>query len=175
MTMSEPKAKKTRKTAAPAEAGPPVSPAPPGRPTLRTDEVLDEICDRLSQGEPLRQICRDERMPSWQTFYRWKAEDESLSRRIAHAREAGFDAIAEECLDIADETAFDTVSTEHGDRANTEWISRSKLRVDTRLKLLAKWDPKRYGDKMDLNHGGQDGNPVNMNWQINFVKPGDER
>ena len=41
--------------------------------------------------------------------------------------------------------------------------------------LLAKWDARRYGDKLDLNHGGQDGNPVNMNWNINFVKPGDER
>lgn len=146
----------------------------PGRPSIFTQAIADEICERIAEGEPLRQICRDERMPSWQTVYRWKAEDEEFSRRIAGAREAGFDAIAHECLEIADETAFDTISGEHGDRANAEWISRSKLRVETRLKLLAKWDPKRYGDKLDLNHGGQDGNPMSMNWQIEFVKPSDE-
>jgi hypothetical protein len=167
--MTETKAKKTRKPAAPAEA------KAPGRPSTFTQEIADEICERLSQGEPLRQICRDERMPSWQTVYRWKADDEGFSRRIAGAREAGFDAIAEECLEIADETAFDTVCGKEGDRPNSEWITRSKLRVETRLKLLAKWDPKRYGERVDLNHGGQDGNPLNMNWQINFVKPGDER
>lgn len=165
--MSDKKPAKSRKV--PAEAVSPVVPAPIGRPTLRTDEVLDEIADRLSQGEPLRQICRDDRMPSWQTFYRWKAEDETLSKRIAHAREAGFDAIAEECLEIADETAFDTVITDTGDRANTEWISRSKLRVETRLKLLAKWDPKRYGDKVDVNHGGQGDNPVQTVTRIELV------
>jgi len=163
------KAKKTRKTAAPAEA------KAPGRPSSFTQEIADEIVERLSEGEPLRQICRDDRMPSWQTVYRWKADDEAFSRRIAGAREAGFDAIAEECLEIADETAFDTVCGKEGDRPNSEWITRSKLRVETRLKLLSKWAPKKYGDRMDLNHGGQDGNPVNMNWQINFVKPGDER
>jgi transposase len=162
---------KTRKKAAPAEAG---SPGKPGRPSTFSQEVADEICERLSQGEPLRQICRDERMPAWQTVYGWKAAHEEFSKRIAHAREAGFDAIAEECLEIADETAFDTVETDQGFRANTEWISRSKLRVETRLKLLAKWDPKRYGDRVDLNHGGQDGNPVDLNWTINFVKPKDE-
>lgn len=165
--MSDKKPAKSRKV--PAEAVSPAVPAPIGRPTLRTDEVLDEIVGRLSQGEPLRQICRDDRMPSWQTFYRWKAEDETLSRRIAGAREAGFDAIAEECLEIADETAFDTVIGDNGDRANTEWISRSKLRVETRLKLLAKWDPKRYGDKVDVNHGGQGDNPVQTVTRIELV------
>jgi len=157
--MTEPKAK-TRKKAAPAEAGPPAQPAPRGRPSSFSQEVADEICERLSQGEPLRQICRDDRMPAWQTVYGWKAAHEEFSKRIASAREAGFDAIAEECLDIADETAFDTVSTEHGDRANTEWISRSKLRVETRLKLLAKWDPKRYGDKITQELTGANGGPV---------------
>lgn len=173
--MSEPKAKKTRKTAAPAEAGPPVSPAPPGRPSKFTQEIADEICRRLSQGEPLAQICRDDNMPAVRTVSDWKKAHETFSADFVRAREDGFDQIAADCLDIADETTFDTLIGDNGDRPNTEWISRSKLRIETRLKLLAKWDPKRYGDKMDLNHGGQDGNPVNMNWQINFVKPGDER
>ena len=157
--MSDTKPAKSRKKAAPAEAGS-SPPAKPGRPSTFSQEVADEICVRLSQGEPLRQICRDERMPAWQTVYGWKAAHEEFSKRIAHAREAGFDAIAEECLEIADETAFDTVIGENGDRANSEWISRSKLRVETRLKLLAKWDPKRYGDKVTNEITGANGGPV---------------
>lgn len=113
-------------------------------------------------------------MPAWRTVYDWKDAHAEFAARIAHAREAGHDAIASDCMDIADDISKDTLYGENGERANTEWISRSKLRIETRLKLLAKWDPKRYGDKMDVNHGGQDGNPVNMNWQIQFVKPRDE-
>ena len=64
-----------------------------------------------------------------------------------------------------------TVQTEGGDRANTEWISRSKLRVETRLKLLAKWDPKRYGDKITQEHVGADGGGIDMNVTLNFVTP----
>lgn len=101
-------------------------------------------------------------MPAWRTVYDWKNADAAFSARIAGAREAGFDAIAHECLDIADETAFDTIEGENGLRANTEWISRSKLRVETRLKLLAKWDPQRYGDKIQQEVTGKGGGALQI-------------
>jgi hypothetical protein len=113
--------------------------------SLYTEELAQEICDRISEGEPLRKICRDDHMPMWRTVYKWIQADKSFGARITRARDIGFDAIAEEALDIADETERDTIATERGDVCNTEWISRSKLRVETRLKLLAKWSP-RYRD-----------------------------
>ncbi len=125
------------------------------RPSQFTQEIADEICDRISKGEPLAAICRDEHMPSDRTVRNWQKSNEAFSSAIAGARETGFDVIAAECLDIADETGRDTIYGKEGEeRPNTEWISRSKLRIETRLKLLAKWDPKRYGDKLDLNHSG---------------------
>lgn len=137
--------------------------APPrkrGRPSTYARDVADEIAERLSKGEPLEQICRDEHMPAVRTVSDWKKANEAFSADIARARDEGYDAIAAECLEIADQTAFDTINTENGERANTEWIQRSKLRIETRLKLLAKWDPRRYGDKIDLNHGVQPEGPL---------------
>lgn len=140
-----------------AEA-PPEPPKQQGRPSLFTQEIADEICERLAKGEPLAQICKDDNMPAVRTVSDWKAAHAAFSADFAHAREEGFDQIASECLDIADETSNDTVYGESGARANTEWISRSKLRIETRLKLLAKWDPKRYGDKVQLT--GDGGGPL---------------
>lgn len=145
--------RKKKEAEAPAEP-----PKQPGRPSLFTQEVADEICERLAKGEPLAQICKDDNMPAVRTVSDWKAAHPAFSADFAHAREEGFDHIAAECLDIADETSNDTLFTEHGDRPNTEWISRSKLRIETRLKLLAKWDPKRYGDKVQLT--GDGGGPL---------------
>jgi len=146
----------------------------PGRPSTFTQEIADEICRRLAQGEPLAQICRDDNMPAVRTVSDWKKASEAFSADFACAREEGFDQIAADCLDIADETSNDTLCTEHGDRPNTEWISRSKLRIETRLKLLAKWDPKRYGDKVTQELTGPGGGAIDMNWQINFVAPKNE-
>lgn len=128
-----------------------------GRPSDYAQGVADAICARLSEGEPLAHICRDEDMPAVRTVSDWKRAHESFSADFARAREDGFDKLAAQCLDIADETSLDTLQTEHGERPNTEWISRSKLRIETRLKLLAKWDPKRYGEKITQEHTGANG------------------
>lgn len=145
------KRKPAKKAAAPKR--------PRGRPSKKTPELCAEICARLSKGEPLAQICRDEHMPEVRTVSDWKEADEVFAAAFARAREEGFDAIAAQCLEIADATEHDTVIVGSGDNereaANTEWISRSKLRVETRLKLLAKWDPKRYGEKIQTEHSGE--------------------
>jgi hypothetical protein len=151
-----------------------------GRPSTYTPALLEEICDRLAQGEPLAVICRDEHMPSDRTVRNWMQADAAVSSAIACAREVGFDKIAADCLEIADHTGNDTkVVGEKGHErevADNEWISRSKLRVETRLKLLSKWDPKRYGDKVSTEITGPDGGPVKASVAVEFVsaKGGDE-
>lgn len=122
-----------------------------GRPTKRSPDVIQRIVDGLSNGVPLTVICAEKGMPDDNTVRDWMRTDAELSGAIARAREAGFDRIALEALAIADNTQNDTVLTDKGGEVpNSEWISRSRLRVETRLKLLAKWDPKRYGDKPEV-------------------------
>lgn len=125
-----------------------------GRQSTYTQAKADEICARLSTGEPLAQICRDEHMPETRTVYDWRREHPDFDTAIARAREDGYDEIAADCLTIADSGINDTYMTDDGERTNTDVIARSKLRVETRLKLLAKWDPKRYGDKIQTEHSG---------------------
>lgn len=123
--------------------------------------AIEAVLTGLSKGTPLTVLCSAEGMPGTSTFYEWMNADPELSGHIARAREAGWDAIAIEALKIADHTADDTVKTENGDRPNSEWITRSRLRVETRLKLLSKWDPKRYGDLIKL--GDPDGGSLTIN------------
>lgn len=126
-----------------------------GRHTTFTQKAADEIVDRLSKGEPLAWICNDDHLPAVRTVSAWRSANETFDADFARARDEGFDAIALDALHIADDNGKDTRYTKDGaEVADSEWISRSKLRVDTRLKLLAKWDPKRYGDK--IAHVGGD-------------------
>lgn len=131
-----------------------------GRPSKYSEKLIAAICERIGNGEPLASICRDENMPSVTTVWQWEKDKPGVSESIARAREIGFDALAAECLDIADNTAGDTIRDPEtgGERPNSEWITRSRLRVETRLKLLAKWDPKRYGDKQLI--GSDPENPL---------------
>ena len=111
--------------------------------------MVDDILARLSNGEPLAAICRTEGYPHPSTFRDWVNADEELSRRFARARADGFDAIAEEALEIADQEP-EYARSEKASHVDTGEVAHRKLRIETRLKLLAKWDPKRYGDKLEL-------------------------
>ena len=134
-----------------------------GRPSKYTPELAAEICERLSDGEPLRQICRDNHMPAWTAIYAWAAIDKQLSERIAQAREQGYDAIAEDLLAIADTPLMGETETSSANGltiTRQDMLGHRKLQIETRLKLLAKWNPKKYGDRQIL--AGDKDSPLEM-------------
>ncbi len=128
-----------------------------GRPTDYTLDKADRICELYSSGITLTKCCQEIGIGR-RTLYDWMVAHEEFSARLARARELFADAIADEVLDIADTVqtgeaieegfdgngAFRKVKTEDA-------IQRSKLRVETRLKLLAKWSPEKYGDKKQVD------------------------
>ena len=137
---------------------------PRGRPSLYTLALAEEVCERLSNGETLEDICRSAHMPATRTVYLWTETYASFAADFARARTRGFDAIAAQTLEIADEARNDWMERaareeggEPGKAFDAEHVQRSKLRIETRLKLLAKWDPKRYGEKLGLEHSGNIG------------------
>jgi hypothetical protein len=120
--------------------------------------VVDVICQRLVDGHSLREICRDEAMPSRSTVFRWLAKDEDFRRLYASARELQADVMVEEILEIADDSRNDYVMRMIGEEAvevpDHEHINRSRLRIDARKWLMAKMAPKKYGEKLELAHSG---------------------
>lgn len=109
-----------------------------GRPSKFTPELFARICERLSRGETLTAICRDDGMPAVRTVNEWTETSAELSASFARARAEGFDSIADEAITIADAT-------------DPEMVNCARLQVDTRKWLLARWDPKRYGDRMQID------------------------
>ena len=136
-------------------------------------EIERRVIEGLQIGRTLSELCREEGMPDRVTIYRWRDEDEVLAQRIARARDAGFDAIAEEALAIMDEEPERVVTITGEDRsesridsASVQWAFR---RAELRLKLLAKWDPKRYGERQLI--GSDPENPLPTGFNVNLVKP----
>jgi hypothetical protein len=129
---------------------------PPGRPAEPVPaDVAAEVLHWIGQGKTLRAFCRQDGKPSYRTIYDWLDKDEDFTARFARARDLGEDVIAQECLAIADDDSND-VSGEL-QMPNNVAVNRAKLRIETRLKLLAKWNPKKYGDKIGVDHTGSVG------------------
>lgn len=128
--------------------------------------AIEKVVDGLRRGIPLTIICSEEGMPCDRTIRDWADADDGLSSAIARAREAGFDQIAVDALAIADTPARGVIRTTKPDgkieEREEDMLGHRKLQVETRLKLLAKWDPKRYGDATTVKHADADGEKIDL-------------
>lgn len=111
-----------------------------GRPTIKTPELLDNILSRITEGESLNKICKDEAMPNRDTIHTWIVNDKDFSDKYARACSLRRESKFEELIDIAEDS-------------NTD-VPRARLKVDVIKWQLSKEEPKKYGDKLDLTSGG---------------------
>ena len=125
-----------------------------GRPSLYSQELADRICHRLSQGEPLAKICRDDDMPDYSTVRRWEDANEAFRALSLRAKADGTHFMADDSIRIADDLTIDP--------------QRAKLMVDTRLRLIGKWNARSYGDKVALT-GDADSDPIQSELTIKFT------
>jgi terminase small subunit-like protein len=127
-----------------------------GRPTIYTVALAERICEQLCTGRTLRDVCRDLGMPDESTVRLWAQSDrDGFGARYRSAREIGYHAMADELLEIADDSRNDWIERQKAN-GNSEavfdrdHVSRARLRVETRRWLLSKALPKIYGDRLDL-------------------------
>ena len=121
---------------------------PAGRPTDYGDEVVDLICSRLAIGESLNRICKDADMPAMSTVFGWLSKHPEFLEKYTRAREAQAESHADQLVEIADNPDIDA--------------NHKRIMVDARKWVASKLKPKRYGDKLDLDHSGSVGLTVTV-------------
>ena len=107
-----------------------------GRPTIYSEDMALEICERIANGRSLRSVCLDKDMPAMSTVMDWLNQIDDFSEQYRRACEDRETTHFEEMLTIADEVAPETAE-----------VARAKLRIDTRKWVLARMNPKKYSDK----------------------------
>lgn len=116
------------------------------------EDTFKQILLAIEEGNSLRSVLKREGMPTSTAFYEWIDSDKEKVLHYARACEKRADTIFEDILDIADDSSQDTILTEKGNEVlNSEWVQRSKLRIDARKWMLGKMQPKKYGDKSGLD------------------------
>lgn len=119
-----------------------------GRPTIYTDELAESICNRMAEGESLRNICRDEDMPNASTVHRWCNSNEVFCKQYERAQTARAETHADEIVALADSV----------DGTDSLAMQKAKLQIDARKWTASKLRSKKYGDK--ITHAGDEENPI---------------
>ena len=130
-------------------------------PAKKTPKLIEEVLSRIAQGETLASLGRELNFHpvSWNF---WVRGDEDLAVAYAQARDVGADVIADDVLRIIDEepervVQIDEEGNKSTSRIDSAGVAWAKNRAELRLKLLAKWSPKKYGDKQQVEVGNKEG------------------
>jgi hypothetical protein len=121
---------------------------------------IDIICDRITEGESLRSILKDNKPFSKSTFLDIVDANSDIADQYARAMADRQDVLFEEIITIADSQENDINA-----------IQRNRLQIDARKWVLGKMNPKKYGDKIDMTSGGEKINIINLG---DGEKPDDE-
>lgn len=138
--------------------------------TVYDPAVADEILRRMMNGETVTAAAASIGVDRG-AIYVWKRDRPDLDAAFEAARLAGAEMIAQDALRIVDGDDLDDLVPMdlEGVRglvnrktqlaaAGGDPVARARLRFEGRMKLLSKWFPAHYGDK--LLHAGHDGGAI---------------
>lgn len=103
-------------------------------------KFADMICDEIAAGKTLREVCAVSWMPTEATVRNWLANEPAFKKAYEAAILVRTENDLADCVGIADATPVDK-----------EFIAKSKLRIDTRMKIAGFVAPERYSPKAELN------------------------
>ena len=107
-----------------------------GRPSIRSHELMVEICNRITEGRSLISIARDEDMPAHSAIWRWLSEDEVFKEHYARAIQTRAINHAEEISETIQQVKRGELPPDVG-----------RVVVDGMKWVASRLLPKVYGDK----------------------------
>jgi hypothetical protein len=116
-----------------------------------TPKLSAKICDLVAEGASLKTICTAPKMPSRRTVRGWLDEHPDFEASYERARRQRTDALVDEIVEIADAVAGSD---------SPAAVNAARLQVDTRRWLASKLLPERFGDKLQAELTGKDGEPL---------------
>lgn len=120
-------------------------------------QIITDICNRVIDEKISFNKAVEESCISYVTFFNWMVKSSELKELYNYAREIRADVLFEEIIDIADTTEEGTEMIEKpsGTEIKTgDMTNHRRLKIDARKWVVAKMQPKKYGDRIDQNISG---------------------
>jgi hypothetical protein len=120
-----------------------------------SEPIAVEICERVSSGELLINMCADEHLPTVRRVTQWLRENNDFALLYKDSINDRLTIFEEEVIKIADDASRDFRDVVRNGRTvrvlDGDAIARAKLRVEVRLKHLRAYKPSLWGEQSTLN------------------------
>ena len=122
------------------------------------EQIITDICNRVINDKTSFNKAVEESQISYVAFFNWMVKSEKLKELYNYAREVRSDVLFEEIITIAD-TPIEGRKTKITDRGIEETVGdmteHRKLQIDARKWVVAKMQPKKYGESIKTEISGE--------------------
>lgn len=137
------------------------------------EELVFVICAQVASGVTLTDWC-GHYMLERGLVWAFLSETPERMARYERALRGVADHLVSEVIAIADDSSGDTtIGPRGGEVMDTEYVARSKIKIDTRMKLAGYYDKTRFGRDSDTTPAGTANMPASI--QITFVEAANGR
>lgn len=122
---------------------------------MTTQEKIQEVIQLIAEGSSATAAIKSVGI-SKSTFFGAVLESDEIANQYARAMDIRAAIMFDQIEEIADDTSEDVAIDNHGNpKQNSEFIQRSKLRVDARKWMLARMNPRKYSDRINIDHDAE--------------------
>ena len=119
-----------------------------------SESLAMEVCERISCGELLINICLDEHLPVVRRCTQWLGAHDDFNALYKESLNDRLTIFEEEVIKIADDASHDFKEVVRNGRRikvlDGEAIARAKLRVEVRFRHLKAGRPQKWGDSSTI-------------------------
>ena len=131
-----------------------------GQPSIYTDEIAATICQRLADGESLRQICADADMPARQTVRDWKRNVPGFGALYEAARVDQTESELDDLMEIEQQVLSGDVEPD-----------QAKVAISSKQWRMSRFNKNRFGDR--VIHAGDDQHPLRVKATLEAMSDAD--
>jgi hypothetical protein len=137
-------------------------------PSIRTDEMIEEIIERVSVGQTMTAICRDDHLPTLRAIQKWRRKDAELDARMFNAELRGIMVHADIAADVQLRIANGEMECDA--KQLQAMVTAANNLGHQALAKLSKLDT-RYQDKQQITHTG----PMIIGWKDTSAPKADDK
>ena len=134
---------------------------------IYSDELAQEICERIASGELLTVICLDEHMPTGRKANTWLHEHTEFKTLFDQSLQDRLNVFEDRCIQFPDEAAHEYIEDKKGTPSSGFRIPgrsrRLKLQVEVRRLHLKAGRPATWGHSATMiTKSADEFDPANM-------------
>lgn len=153
-----------------------------GMPSKMTPSCIEEIIDRVSFGELIKNIAKDPHMPAEGTIWKWIRDNQAFAEKYYKAKEFATNILGEDILSIADDGSRDVSvkfnkNGEAYTEVNQEIVKRSEIMIKARQWLMERLNSNKWNERVMSEQAGAAAKsaPSNLNATIKIMLPDNGR